>query len=291
MGGEHGSTLKQKKCGVRFIPAWAGNTTVQCRSFPFPPVHPRVGGEHIPAPIAVRTAVGSSPRGRGTLRPDLMHPSLRRFIPAWAGNTFSPISSAFRCAVHPRVGGEHLTLAIRNSYANGSSPRGRGTRGRSVPDRYGHPFIPAWAGNTDNERRATSVIAFHPRVGGEHALRTLSAISLAGSSPRGRGTLNRLDDDKKDERFIPAWAGNTYRPLSPSVPPSVHPRVGGEHSDQTLCIPPLGGSSPRGRGTPSPSKYAREDTRFIPAWAGNTAGRRGCRRRRPVHPRVGGEHT
>ena len=34
--------------------------------------------------------------------------ALQWFIPAWAGNTFSPISLASSAPVHPRVGGEHI---------------------------------------------------------------------------------------------------------------------------------------------------------------------------------------
>ncbi len=73
--------------GLRFIPAWAGNT---CRrTSPASPtsVHPRVGGEHLEQLLVQIRNAGSSPRGRGTregITPDIRG---ERFIPAWAGNT------------------------------------------------------------------------------------------------------------------------------------------------------------------------------------------------------------
>ena len=73
--------------GVRFIPAWAGNTSRQRASRTSSAVHPRVGGEHREEWIEDRAQGGSSPRGRGTPRRVDCHVSRERFIPAWAGNT------------------------------------------------------------------------------------------------------------------------------------------------------------------------------------------------------------
>ena len=51
---------------VRFIPAWAGNTSRRTTALPNPPVHPRVGGEHVSESAKQLPYTGSSPRGRGT---------------------------------------------------------------------------------------------------------------------------------------------------------------------------------------------------------------------------------
>ena len=72
---------------------------------------------------------------------------------------------------------------------------------------------------------------------------------------------------------------------------SVHPRVGGEHSERNLISIVSIGSSPRGRGTPSMSWPEIRSQRFIPAWAGNTVSDFACKVGFPVHPRVGGEHS
>ena len=163
------------------------------------PVHPRVGGEH------------------------QCHISMvaQRFIPVWAGNT------AINCGL----------------WQSGSSPCGRGTR----------------------KQLRVSICAVHPRVGGEH-VQTCVLISQCGSSPCGRGTLDR-QADMRQSRFIPVWAGNTWRYTARAQVP-VHPRVGGEHAN--ICVMNRKrGSSPCGRGT-------RKQLRLA---CGN-----------PVHPRVGGEH-
>ena len=92
-------------------------------------------------------------------------------------------------------------------------------------------------------------------------------------------------------RFIPACAGNTPKGRGTYTPTSVHPRVCGEHYDDSEETPLDCGSSPRVRGTPIRPIYRVSQRRFIPACAGNTPW---WVRRRPsttVHPRVCGEHT
>ncbi len=150
--------------------------------------------------------------------------------------------------------------------------------------------IPAWAGNTRLGEARTLHHAVHPRVGGEHAECARKGVWNAGSSPRGRGTLTSVTPSMGSLRFIPAWAGNTgcFRRTRTCI--SVHPRVGGEHTRSVAAASHCNGSSPRGRGTPSPSRHRRRQRRFIPAWAGNTPTRRGLTRCSTVHPRVGGEH-
>jgi len=92
-----------------------------------PPVHPRVGGEHFSQMTVSSKMFGSSPRGRGTHVAIWRAAKLKRFIPAWAGNTqFGPGPPPVP-AVHPRVGGEHSNIATMRAVTSGSSPRGRGT--------------------------------------------------------------------------------------------------------------------------------------------------------------------
>ena len=295
---------------LRFIPAWAGNTVASCACGNPQPVHPRVGGEHPPASAAGRPGGGSSPRGRGTLARLLYGAPATRFIPAWAENTPGAPPRASPPAVHPRVGGEHGNHGLATRPANGSSPRGRGTRtsqrraGRAVgfiPAWAGNTkagvhtpslerFIPAWAGNTIAEQPVFAVATVHPRMGGEHHLRPGPPEIAGGSSPRGRGTLSSGGPDAPGRRFIPAWAGNTLRADTTMRPAAVHPRVGGEHFTRMLRAEGGTGSSPRGRGTLHGRATANSKARFIPAWAGNTRDRCAGGSARAVHPRVGGEH-
>ena len=111
-----------------------------------------------------------------------------------------------------------------------------------------------------------------------------------GSSPHGRGTLDRFPESPQWRRFIPARAGNTFSVLVFLGILAVHPRTGGEHSvlDHQSGID--SGSSPHGRGTPVSDERTRLSDRFIPARAGNTAGHCEDSSLRAVHPRTGGEH-
>ena len=166
-GTRHGG--RSSRTWLRFIPARAGNTICEKGRRTGITVHPRAGGEHGPCGGVAGRAGGSSPRGRGTH--GRAHPGAQRdrFIPARAGNTCAPRSSAPPRTVHPRAGGEHDDHGADRGGATGSSPRGRGTRGHS------------------GVRARTRPV--HPRAGGEHP-----AMALARPHR---------------PRFIPARAGNT----------------------------------------------------------------------------------
>ena len=257
---------------------------------------PRGRGTHSQPPrFGTLRFTGSSPRGRGTRLPTTIDLFGKRFIPAWAGNTHYSKRSRTVVTVHPRVGGEHVDLlaplsgelgqgssprgrgtpALRRDSPNaprlfGSSPRGRGTRSPCPLRRPTNRFIPAWAGNTGLDRGRLGSQSVHPRVGGEHSYQPMSARARGGSSPRGRGTPCTRSRPAGQERFIPAWAGNTAPGPRSAWGPSVHPRVGGEHLRLEPSEYPRTGSSPRGRGTRAALAQLRPYRRFIPAWAGNT---------------------
>ena len=94
---------------ARFIPARAGNISGSLRFRSWLAVHPRAGGEHaIPHPLP-DSAVGSSPRGRGTSVRYGWEPRSPRFIPARAGNMLTCGASPTAPSVHPRAGGEHAS--------------------------------------------------------------------------------------------------------------------------------------------------------------------------------------
>ena len=188
------------------------------------------------------------------------------------------------------MGGEHSSGAVAGRYTPGSSPRGRGTLRIDYRKNTAHRFIPAWAGNTSRNAADTHPCAVHPRVGGEHPPDRRYPHAPVGSSPRGRGTLSLDRPGAVRVRFIPAWAGNTIDPRNAAVITAIHPRVGGEHVQTIKRHPNSAGSSPRGRGTRPRHRRAGWWPRFIPAWAGNTPAAAHGRPRRPVHPRVGGEH-
>ena len=212
----------------RFIPAWAGNararTPLQCE----PSVHPRVGGERIGGVLLSWRLSGSSPRGRGTHAWQTLWQIDGRFIPAWAGNANGPADFHPARPVHPRVGGERAARPLCAASFSGSSPRGRGTRTRSVRLIPRLWFIPAWAGNAVAPGQSRGRGTVHPRVGGERWFVLAALLGLVGSSPRGRGTRIAHRIVGVVVRFIPAWAGNASQPFDLALPQAVHPRVGGE---------------------------------------------------------------
>ena len=111
-----------------------------------------------------------------------------------------------------------------------------------------------------------------------------------GSSPRLRGTLQRVA--RADERIgiIPALAGNTPPANSKHRRSRDHPRACGEHWLPCQFVAPSVGSSPRLRGTHELEWGVGIDGGIIPALAGNTdplhTGYGDCR----DHPRACGEH-
>ncbi len=214
---------------LRFIPACAGNTRRAQRIRGWPSVHPRVCGEHRQERAAELHGSGSSPRVRGTL-----------------GTLWLEPDSA---AVHPRVCGEHRVIRICRTWPRGSSPRVRGTPACTACRRWRARFIPACAGNTTGASEKSTELGVHPRVCGEHLLRVTLFLVRRGSSPRVRGTPQRVAALSQEGRFIPACAGNTYTMKRRLGVSAVHPRVCGEHVLLHATSKQSRGSSPRVRGT------------------------------------------
>ena len=92
---------------------------------------------------------------------------------------------------------------------------------------------------------------------------------ICGSSPRVRGTLERIAARVDLRRFIPACAGNAPATRLCGLSLTVHPRVCGERSRNRRPITHGAGSSPRVRGTLEVLTRPGIQRRFIPACAGN----------------------
>ena len=275
----------------RFIPARAGNTSPCSSASTRPAVHPRSRGEHITMLIGEHSTRGSSPLARGTRRGDDHLARGVRFIPARAGNTSRSGSMPTATPVHPRSRGEHARNGCGPSTLTGSSPLARGTHLPVPPRRDGRRFIPARAGNTIITPPCAPSSSVHPRSRGEHARGSIAPQAEGGSSPLARGTRLPSALRSSAPRFIPARAGNTTGPSSPSTGPTVHPRSRGEHDSATSGASMRSGSSPLARGTLHQLPHALRRRRFIPARAGNTRGPVSGDAEEPVHPRSRGEHA
>ena len=116
-------------------------------------------------------------------------------------------------------------------------------------------FIPAYAGNSEENRDFDRYITVHPRLRGE--------------------------------LFIPAYAGNSEGQSIRAGSETVHPRLRGELATDTVSV--TGGSSPLTRGTQQETFGARQRPRFIPAYAGNSRIALENVALPAVHPRLRGE--
>ena len=168
------------------------------------------------------------------------------------------------------MGGENGGDVVGFGAVGGSSPRGRGKHTSLLGELGRRRLIPAWAGKTPSSPLKGTVNEAHPRVGGENP-HLVSVVHMdEGSSPRGRGKLDRDVREGVGCGLIPAWAGKTQIKTIIGAAKTAHPRVGGENLCDGLEVVGVAGSSPRGRGKPR------------------------SRRRRirggMAHPRVGGEN-
>jgi hypothetical protein len=188
---------------------------------------------------SARSFPGSSLRARGT--PDHLpaRPCAQRFIPARAGNATKSPSRPLPNTVHPRACGERLGWQIMGFIRTGSSPRVRGTRPQSAPDRRRARFIPARAGNAPTTPPRPTVSPVHPRACGERLKKALDDLARTGSSPRVRGT--------------PPLVLGEIQVADDSHQAAVHPRACGERAASRAARSPIFGSSPRVRGTLGPS--------------------------------------
>ena len=123
-------TLRLRCCplpSIGIIPAYAGNTSSLISRPPLTRDHPRVCGEHTRKPSSTATPPGSSPRMRGTRSGVVWMLVCDGIIPAYAGNTRTPLATVTSSRDHPRVCGEHSAVFYFPFGLQGSSPRMRGT--------------------------------------------------------------------------------------------------------------------------------------------------------------------
>ncbi len=152
-------------------------------------------------------------------------------------------------------------------------------------------FNPACAGNTTTFLGRPRRLPVQPRVRGEHVVGHQHQAVERGSTPRARGTPQRVRQPVPVRRFNPACAGNTTFTMFLVGSMSVQPRVRGEHRGKRVGNDCHGGSTPRARGTHHSGLPVHHPVRFNPACAGNTTRRTPLRRGFSVQPRVRGEHA
>ena len=110
----------------------------------------------------------------------------------------------------------------------------------------------------------------HPRSRGENRTRRQPHGQHRGSSPLTRGKRPRSVRSTRRRRLIPAHAGKTRPPRTPSRAVEAHPRSRGENVYVDVVPSMRGGSSPLTRGKPMSWGESRIDAGLIPAHAGKT---------------------
>ena len=125
---------------------------------------------------------------------------------------------------------------------------------------------------------------------GEHGSLNRSTVAITGSSPLARGTHPETAIGGRDQRIIPACAGNTVILSPPCSGCGDHPRLRGEHLLGMMMIESSAGSSPLARGTHIHILELVEDVGIIPACAGNTTEPSSSLTTPRDHPRLRGEH-
>ena len=149
---------------------------------------PAHAGNSDPLDLLTSALVGSSPRMRGTHPNHLRRVKPNRIIPAHAGNSRPARTRRLPISDHPRACGELWSYQAVSATNTGSSPRMRGTRGRSARTPVGVRIIPAHAGNSRPPGVNMAFTSDHPRACGELLGFTPAPVNSPGSSPRMRGT-------------------------------------------------------------------------------------------------------
>ena len=105
--------------------------------------------------------------------------------------------------------GEHARHRLLWFMSVGSSPHARGAHRDTLNASIADGIIPACAGSTARSPQRSTLPWDHPRMRGEHYLRTQALGGGEGSSPHARGARLILSSRISNFRIIPACAGST----------------------------------------------------------------------------------
>ena len=205
-------------------------------------------GEHTCCVTAKSWAMGSSPHVRGALVTMPGMRSGRGIIPACAGSTRILLHKDDPVWDHPRMCGEHKSMAFCVGTLRGSSPHVRGALVWSCPYCGHSGIIPACAGSTRYSTTGKQGRRDHPRMCGEHGGVNNYNNPTLGSSPHVRGAHAMTGEKTQVYGIIPACAGSTRPNLDCPRLWGDHPRMYGEHDNQQPDAYRPVGSSPHVRG-------------------------------------------
>ena len=232
--------------------------------------HPRSRGVYAVSAMTWPEIRGSSPLARGLRGCGCYGPGGGRIIPARAGFTLPRMMAGPTMRDHPRSRGVYCDLVPLSDGVPGSSPLARGLRARFLAEAAQVRIIPARAGFTPIDRHIARALSDHPRSRGVYEADGAGWSGRAGSSPLARGLRARFLAETAQVRIIPARAGFTARPSTPSPGRSDHPRSRGVYVGRASGHDEVGGSSPLARGLPQRARLVAVGRGIIPARAGFT---------------------
>ncbi len=289
MRGSHRLGVRSRQCpGI--IPAHAGLTNEEAAKYAADGDHPRACGAHEAKRLPGARWAGSSPRMRGSRRPNCAPMPEAGIIPAHAGLTRKSMPSSSRAGDHPRACGAHFERSCSLLPKMGSSPRMRGSLPCIQCGTLTEGIIPAHAGLTPSRAASGCPPRDHPRACGAHASCSVVSTRTPGSSPRMRGSQEVSMLAVRPVGIIPAHAGLTRYAAARLLAARDHPRACGAHSSGVGGSDGSLGSSPRMRGSRLCAILSCRLSGIIPAHAGLTCRHMRCMRTTRDHPRACGAH-
>ena len=235
---------------------------------------------------------GLSPRVRGNRRGNPALQSMRRSIPACAGEPDYDGIYHLTIMVYPRVcGGTGCPMPSISRMA-GLSPRVRGNPGAGLYNADDVGSIPACAGEPPVRCGSQASSKVYPRVCGGTYDDYEDAVHGHGLSPRVRGNHTGAGFPAQCPRSIPACAGEPSTPLAVCRWCAVYPRVCGGTDAPGVLMDEMGGLSPRVRGNPATwTAYSDIATVYPRVCGGTGAGPDDMRGAYGLSPRVRGNRA
>ena len=215
----------------RIIPARAGFTRLELGERGEILDHPRSRGVYCVWRRMRRSVGGSSPLARGLRDGPGVVVDADGIIPARAGFTPACVRQVLARGDHPRSRGVYNVMQVYAFESEGSSPLARGLRLPEPEPGVVYGIIPARAGFTGVRSSGRRTASDHPRSRGVYTRPAVPAVDDAGSSPLARGLRRAHTDLDAGPGIIPARAGFTRPPSTPTAWSSDHPRSRGVYRD------------------------------------------------------------
>ena len=180
----HSDRIPQLQAGI--TPAYAGTTYCNNLICCIRQDHPRIRGNHQKQYSTSTGGGGSPPHTREPLHALYRYVFQLGITPAYAGTTLSYLRTQTRIRDHPRIRGNHISIAFWSRSVSGSPPHTR----EPLHALYRYVFqlgiTPAYAGTTTLYAMRSGCTKDHPRIRGNHGMKIFRKEFAGGSPPHTR---------------------------------------------------------------------------------------------------------